>query len=227
MIYLEGPNYTPHALIGVFPWATVMIQIVLAGPGMACADGLLSVVILAGGKGSRLGGRDKGLLEWQGRPFIEHLLQNIAPVTQNILINANQNIEVYQQYGYPVITDETADFTGPLAGMLAALRSADTPYILTLPCDAPLTSADIVEKFCDVHEQKQRLLYIAATADGLQPVYAMIHHSLTANLQHYLAAGNRTVRDWMQANDAVVVEFDQQASAFVNINTEKDWQSIC
>ena len=194
---------------------------------MACADGLLTVVILAGGKGSRLGGRDKGLLEWQGRPLIEHVLQNIAPVTANILINANQNIEVYQQYGYPVVSDESPDFAGPLAGMLAALRSADTPYILTLPCDAPLTSADIVERFCDVHEEKQRQLYVAGTAEGLQPVYAMINNSLTDTLQQYLADGNRKVRDWMQANHAVVVDFDQLAPAFVNINTESDLQSIC
>lgn len=194
---------------------------------MACADGLLTVVILAGGKGSRLGGRDKGLLEWQGRPFIEHLLQAIEPVTQNIIINANQNIEVYQRYGYPVISDVTADFAGPLAGMLAALRSADTPYILSLPCDAPLVSADIVEKFCDVHEEKKQGLYVASTAEGMQPVYAMINHALADNLQQYLADGGRKARDWMKANDAVVVEFDQPASMFVNINTESDWQSIC
>ena len=194
---------------------------------MACADSLLTVVILAGGKGSRLGGQDKGLLEWRDRPLIEHVLQNIESVTRNVLINANQNIEIYQQYGYPVVSDERPDFAGPLAGMLAALRSADTPYILTLPCDAPLTSADIVEQFCDAHEEKQQMLYVAGTADGLQPVYAMINKALADNLQQYLADGNRKVRDWMIANHAVVVDFDQLAPAFVNINTESDLQSIC
>lgn len=194
---------------------------------MSCADDLLTVVILAGGKGSRLGGQDKGLLEWQGRPFIEHVLRNIEPVTQKIIINANQNIEVYRQYGYPVVSDEMPDFAGPLAGMMAALGSAETSYILTLPCDAPLTSAAIIERFCDAHEEKQQMLYVAGTADGLQPVYAMIHKSLADNLQRYLAAGNRKVRHWMKTNDAIVVEFAQQTSAFININTESDWQSIC
>jgi molybdopterin-guanine dinucleotide biosynthesis protein A len=194
---------------------------------MPCPDGLLTVVILAGGRGRRLGGQDKGLLEWRDRPFIEHLLHNIAPLTHKILINANQNIEVYQQYGYPVVSDETPDFAGPLAGMLAALRSVDTPFILTIPCDAPLTSADIIEQFCAVHEEKQQMLYVAGTADGLQPVHAMVSHSLTDNLQQYLANGNRKVQDWMIANDAVVVEFEQQSSKFININTESDWQSIC
>ena len=78
-----------------------------------------------------------------------------------------------------------------------------------------------------MHEEKQQMLYVAGTAEGLQPVYAMINHSLTENLQHYLADGNRKARDWMKTNDAVIVQFDQQASEFVNINTESDWQSIC
>lgn len=194
---------------------------------MPCTEGLLTVVILAGGKGSRLGGQDKGLLEWQGKTFIEHLLQTIEPVTKNIIINANQNIEVYRQYGYPVVSDDIQGYAGPLAGMLAALRTADTSYILTLPCDAPLTSPDIIGRFCEAHEEKQHKLYIAGTADGLQPVYAMLHHSLVDKLQRYLAGGNRKVRDWMKANDAVVVEFDQPASAFVNINTENDWRQLC
>jgi molybdopterin-guanine dinucleotide biosynthesis protein A len=194
---------------------------------MACPDGLLTVVILAGGRGRRLGGCDKGLFKWQGKPLIEHVLQNIESVTPNILINANQNIDVYQRYGHPVISDATADFAGPLAGMLAALRSVDTPFILTLPCDAPFASPDIIVKFCDVHKERQQRLYIAATAEGLQPVYAMIHNSLTDSLTQYLEAGNRKVQNWMKANDAVVVDFERQASSFVNINTENDLRSIC
>jgi molybdenum cofactor guanylyltransferase len=189
-----------------------------------CTDDLLTVVILAGGKGNRMGGRDKGLLEWRNRPFIEHILDKIRPLTDKILINANQNLEIYQQYGYPVIQDATPDYAGPLAGMLAALRVAHTPYILTLPCDAPLFSPAIITRFCDVYDEKKQRLYVAATTDGLQPVYAMISNTLTDNLQQYLAAGNHKVGHWMKINDAVRVDFDQMDSELVNINTESDWQ---
>ena len=194
---------------------------------MPCADGLLTVVILAGGKGSRLGGRDKGLLEWRDRPFIEHLLQNIEPLTRQILINTNRNTEFYQRYGYPVIGDDTPEYAGPLAGMLAALAVVNTPYILTLPCDAPLTSSAIIERFCEVYAENPVQLYVASTAEGLQPVYAMISQALTGNLRQYLADGNRKVREWMKINEAVVVDFEELASEFVNINTESDWQKLC
>jgi len=191
-----------------------------------CPGDLLTVVILAGGRGRRLGGQDKGLLEWQGKPFIEHILNNIEPVTQNIMINANRNTGLYQQYGYPVIGDEVQDYAGPLAGMQSALRAANTPYILTLPCDAPFTSADIIRRFCEVHEERQQLLYVAGTDDGLQPVYAMISTSLDESMTRYLVAGKRKTQDWLMMNDAQLIHFDQRVISFTNFNTETDLQSL-
>ena len=174
-----------------------------------------------------MGGQDKGLLEWQGKPFIEHILQNIASVTQNIIINANRNTEVYQQYGHPVISDDTESYAGPLAGMLAALRSANTPYIMTVPCDAPSTAPAMIEQFCATHDQQQQKLYVAGTDDGLQSVYAMINTSLTDNLATYLAEGNRKTQSWLKDNNAVVIHFDQQETSFFNINTEDEYRSLC
>jgi len=194
---------------------------------MPCSDDLLTVVILAGGRGSRLGGQDKGLLEWQGKPFIEHILQSIAPVAKNIMINANRNAEVYQQYGYPVISDDIDDYAGPLAGMLAALRSAKTEYVMTVPCDAPSTTPAMIDQFCDVHEKQHQKLYVAGTDDGLQPVYAMIHTSLIENLAQYLADGHRKTQGWLKDNDAVVIHFDQQVTSFLNINTEDEFRALC
>jgi molybdenum cofactor guanylyltransferase len=194
---------------------------------MSCPDDLLTLVILAGGRGSRMSGQDKGLLEWQGKPLIEHILKNITPVIKNIIINANRNTEVYQQYGYPVIGDDTEEYAGPLAGMLAALRSANTPYIMTLPCDAPSTAPAMIEQFCDTHEQRQQRLYVAGTDDGLQPVYAMINTSLLDNLAKYLAEGNRKTQSWLKDNNAVVIHFDQRVTSFFNINTEDEYRSLC
>jgi molybdenum cofactor guanylyltransferase len=194
---------------------------------MSCPDDLLTIVILAGGRGSRMGGQDKGLLEWKGKPLIEHILQNITTVTHNVIINANRNTEVYQQYGHPVISDDIENYAGPLAGMLSALRSVDTPYVMTVPCDAPSMAPTMIEKFCDTHEKQQQMLYVAETDDGLQPVYAMINSSLTDNLAKYLAEGNRKTQGWLKENDAVVVHFDQQATSFFNINTEDEYRTLC
>jgi len=193
---------------------------------MSCPDNLLTVVILAGGRGSRLGDQDKGLLEWQGKRFIEHILNNVKQVTNNIVINANRNVETYQEYGHPVISDDIEDYAGPLAGMLSALRSVKTPYIITLPCDAPLTTVALIEQFCDTHEKEQQKLYVASTDDGLQPVYAMIHTLLADNLAQYLADGHRKTQSWFKENDALSIHFDQQVTSFLNINTEAEYQSF-
>ena len=193
---------------------------------MECPGDLLTVVVLAGGKGSRLEGQDKGLITWQGRPFIEHVLHTIESVTSNIIVNANRHLDRYRQHGYPVITDDIEGYAGPLAGMLTALKSVQTPYVLTLPCDAPLVEQDIIGMFCRKHAQEQQLLYVAETEDGLQPVYAMIHHSLVDNMQDYLDQGNRKTRDWMLANDACKVKFIRHGNSFLNVNTTDDLQLL-
>jgi len=184
------------------------------------------VVVLAGGRGSRLGDQDKGLLQWQGKPFIEHILNNIETATHNILINANRNAEQYRQYDYPVICDEIQDYAGPLAGMHAALSAANTPFILTLPCDAPYTTSAVIEQFCEAHANQQQSLYVASTDDGLQPVYAMINVSLADNLAQYLAEGNRKTQAWMMENNAQVVHFDERVTSFMNVNTETELQTL-
>ena len=189
---------------------------------MTCPADLLTVVVLAGGKGSRLQGQDKGLIAWQGRPFIEHVLDTIESVTSNIIVSANRHLDRYQQYGYPVITDDIEGYAGPLAGMLSALKLAQTPYVLTLPCDAPLLEQDIIGAFCNTHSQEQQLLYVAETEEGLQPVYAMIHNSLVDNMQSFLDQGNRKTRDWMLANDACKVKFERHGNSFINVNTTDD-----
>ena len=97
----------------------------------------ITAVILAGGRGKRLGGQDKGLVELDGKPLIEHILDAIASQVDRVTINANRNQQSYANYGYPVINDNMADYQGPLAGFAAALSACNTDYIVTLPCDGP------------------------------------------------------------------------------------------
>jgi molybdopterin-guanine dinucleotide biosynthesis protein A len=103
---------------------------------MATGSVPVTGVILAGGQGRRMGGSDKGLVEVEGWPLIDHVIAALAPQVQQLLINANRNIEAYERYGHPVVPDELPGFQGPLAGMLAGLRNATNTYVVFVPCDA-------------------------------------------------------------------------------------------
>jgi len=116
---------------------------------MSIQTGDITAVILAGGQGRRLGGQDKGLLNFNGRLMIEILIEALQNQQLDIVINANRNQSTYQSYGYPVISDELKDFQGPLAGFASAMAAVKTRYILTLPCDSPLLADNFVERFIE------------------------------------------------------------------------------
>lgn len=184
-----------------------------------CVYPCITGVILAGGQGSRMGGVDKGLLELQGRPLIEYLLAALQPQVAAILINANRNRERYQQYLYPVISDELLDYQGPLAGVAAALQAANTDYVLTVPCDGPELAADTVIRLLTALQAQQAELAVAHDGERLQPVHALIPVSLLPSLQNFLASGNRKVELWYQQHRMAQADFSDCRRMFRNINT--------
>jgi molybdopterin-guanine dinucleotide biosynthesis protein A len=189
----------------------------------------VSVVILAGGKGRRMGGQDKGLVEYQGRPLVQHVLEKISPQASHIAINANRNHPAYRQFGYPVIADTLDDFQGPLAGFLAALSAVQTDYILTLPCDGPLVAQDYVHKMidaCNAELAGGKRCDIAVATDGaqLQPVYALIATSLKASLVDFLQSDERKILRWFQQHPHIQVEFADD-KMFTNINTREELEA--
>ena len=187
----------------------------------------VTAVILAGGKGSRIGGQDKGLITFNGKPMIEHLLERIRPQTPNIIINANRNQTRYQQYGYPVISDQMDDFQGPLAGFSSAIKAVDTDYILTLPCDGPLLPLDLLTRLMSAatHNQHNKPIVVH---DGkrLQPVYALIPVTLGESLDQFLSEGGRQIRQWYETDEFITVDFSDSVDAFTNINTEQQRQTL-
>ncbi len=176
-------------------------------------------VILAGGRGSRMGGQDKGLLEWHGRPLVEYLLEALQPQVDAILINANRNQARYQQYHYPVISDELSDYQGPLAGFAAAMQAAQTDYILTIPCDAPELAADAAARLLTALQREQAEIAVAHDGERLQPVHALLPVSLLPSLQAFLAKGDRKIDLWYAQHRMVSVDFSDCRSTFRNINT--------
>jgi len=185
----------------------------------------ITAVILAGGKGRRLGGQDKGLVLYNNKPLIEHVIERIKPQVETILINANRNQEIYTSYGFPVISDELDDFQGPLAGFVTAMRVAKTRYIVTLPCDGPLLPRDLVARMINRIDKLQNVnsdtLCVAHDGKRLQPVYALIPVGLIDSLEHFLAEGNRKIDLWYAQHAMQRVDFSDKPHAFDNINTEE------
>jgi molybdopterin-guanine dinucleotide biosynthesis protein A len=174
-------------------------------------------IVLAGGKGSRMGGVDKGLQLLRGKPMIEWVLERLAPQTAEVLINANQNISNYENYGYRVVPDEIGGFAGPLAGLHAGLKAASSALVVTVPCDSPFLPADLVFRLKQSLGEKD--LAVAKTGDQPHPVFALMKREVRESLEAFLASGGRKIDAWYAALKVVEVTFDDEADAFRNLNT--------
>ena len=182
-------------------------------------------VILAGGRGSRMGGVDKGLVHLYGRPLIEHAIDALRPQVGGLLISANRNLDVYASYGVPVIADVMGDYDGPLAGILSAMRAARTTYIVTVPCDCPRFPADMVPRLIVALSCARADSAVASSGGRMQPVFALMRCTLAECLQEYLAAGGRGVENWMRRQQVVIAQFPDGA-AFMNINTPEELKHL-
>ncbi len=184
-------------------------------------------LILAGGRGSRMGGVDKGLQVFNGAPMAMHTLMRLSPQVGHLLINANRNLAAYESFGVPVVVDSVPDFAGPLAGILAGLEQCQTPYLLTAPCDSPFVPADLAAKLSQALVEAGARIAMPVTlepdANGqprrqVQPVFCLLDATLADDLTAYLQQGGRKIDAWTARHPSVEVVFDD-AAAFANINT--------
>ena len=189
----------------------------------------ITAVILAGGRGARMGGVDKGLQHFNGTPLALHTLQLLQPQVGRVLINANRNLATYESFGAPVWPDsaDMGDYAGPLAGFITALAHCQTPYLLTVPCDTPLFPHDLAARL-SVALQAQSADFAVASApeeDGhtrAQPVFCLMRVELLESLVKFTHGGGRKIDAWTAQHKTVVVPFDQAADeprAFFNANT--------
>jgi molybdopterin-guanine dinucleotide biosynthesis protein A len=174
-------------------------------------------IVLAGGRGSRMGGVDKGLQPLRGKPMVAWAIARLKPQVDELVINANQNLEIYASFGYRVAPDEIGHFAGPLAGLHAALKAATHPLAATVPCDSPFLPADLVSRLKNALGEND--LAVARTGDQPHPVFVLLRSSLRRNLEEFLQGGGRKIDAWYASLRAVEVSFDDEAEAFRNINT--------
>jgi molybdopterin-guanine dinucleotide biosynthesis protein A len=179
-------------------------------------------VVLAGGLGRRMGGVDKGLRTLHGRPMVAAVIERFAPQVSELLINANQNIEVYAQFGYRVIPDVIGGFAGPLAGLHAALSAAAHPLVATTPCDSPFLPADVVARLHAAMSANDAQLAVAKTGEQAHPVFCLCRRDILPHLEKFLADGGRKIDLWYATLRVVEVNFDDVADAFSNINSPQE-----
>lgn len=176
-------------------------------------------IILAGGRGRRMGGLDKGLMEFAGRPLIEHVIDILAPQVGALMINANRNHAAYAAFGYPVINDELGDFQGPLAGFSCAMQVVATDYIVTVPCDGPLLSTELVARLTRALQHNDADIAVAHDGERMQPVYALLPTRLAPSLQEFLASGDRKIDRWYARHSVALADCSDIPDMFRNINT--------
>lgn len=193
-------------------------------PGIPTED--ITGVILAGGRGTRMGSVDKGLQLHDGAPLVLHALRRLRPQVDAWMVSANRNLATYAALGGPVWPDPLPDFPGPLAGLLAGLTHASTPWVASVPCDTPNFPADLVRRLADAALAADAAAAWACTreADGSlkpQPVFTLLRRALRDDLAQCLQAGDRKTLHWLRRHRGVQVPFDD-ADAFFNVNTPQE-----
>ncbi|HEX7888184.1 MAG TPA: molybdenum cofactor guanylyltransferase MobA [Ramlibacter sp.] len=192
-------------------------------------------LILAGGRGSRMGGVDKGLQNFRGVPLALHTMLRLAPQVGEVMVNANRNLAAYESFGVPVWPDVLSDYAGPLAGFLTGLERCETAYMVTVPCDTPLFPQDMVARLAEAMEREDADIAMAAAREEdpgsesgagsqvrAQPVFSLIRHELMESLVQFTHGGGRKIDAWTGQHKTVLVPFDRpgdDASAFFNANT--------
>jgi len=191
---------------------------------------LITGLVLAGGRGSRMGGTDKGLQMHRGIPLAMHALLRLQPQVGATLINANRNLAAYESMGVPVWPDALPDYPGPLAGFLAGLEHCETPYLATVPCDSPLFPADLVARLAEGLERSgDAELAMAATREEgelrLQPVFCLMRATVIESLVGFTTSGRRKIDAWTATLRSVTVTFDD-GGAFANANTPDELREL-
>jgi molybdenum cofactor guanylyltransferase len=179
-------------------------------------------IVLAGGQGRRMGGVDKGWVELAGKPMIAHVLDRLRPQVGDVLINANQNLDRYSEFGVPVVPDNVGGFAGPLAGLHAGMTRATGSHVVTVPCDSPFLPPDLVARLAVALDADDAQLAVAKTFEQPHPVFCLARRDVLPHLAAFLETGGRKIDAWYATLAVVEVAFDDESDAFRNINTSAE-----
>ncbi len=183
-------------------------------------------VILSGGRATRMDNQDKGLVEYKGRPLVSYAIAAMRPVVDQLIINANRNLDQYQLFNLPVVTDQTSSFDGPLAGISTAMCYTKAKVLLVMPCDLPLIRPEHLQKLLSTCIEQNTDIAVAYDGREIHPVLLAIKTSLQMDLQNYLDSGKRKVGLWLTHKKTLNVDFSTEPDIFTNINTIKELSAL-
>lgn len=173
-----------------------------------------------------MNGADKGLVLLQNKPLVQHVIANLTPQVDEIFINANREISIYEAFGYPILKDETDDFLGPLAGFLLGLKHAKHEYVLTVPCDSPLLPLDLAQRLYNGMTEVGAEIAVASSDGNTHPVFCLMNKSVLPSLQAFIDNGERKVSGWQKNQPYTEVDFSDCNEAFTNLNTFEDLKAL-
>jgi molybdenum cofactor guanylyltransferase len=179
-------------------------------------------VILAGGLARRMGGIEKALVEFHGETLLSQVIKRIRPQVKTLYLNANKKLEQYQRFNLPILEDEIKGFLGPLAGILTALNTIETDFLLIVPCDAPFVSLNLAEKLFEEMQHQNAVGAVVHDGERLQPTFLLLHKQLSNDLETYLESGQRSIEQWLERHLIAKADFSLQPDDFINFNTLDD-----
>jgi molybdenum cofactor guanylyltransferase len=198
----------------------------------------ITALVLAGGRGSRMGGVDKGLQKFRDTPLALNALLRLqmqaGGLVGELMVNANRNLAAYEAFGHPVWPDTLPDYAGPLAGFLTGLSHCETPYLLTVPCDSPLFPLDLASRLAAAFDDPAIEIAMVSAREGAdepraQPVFSLLRAELLPSLMAFTQTGGRKIDRWTDQHRTVLVPFDlpgDDPRAFFNANTLAELQSL-
>lgn len=182
-------------------------------------------LILAGGKGTRMAQQDKGLLKLAGKTLVEMKVESLAPQVDKLIISANRNLETYRALGYPVVTDSSSDYLGPLAGIAATWHVCQTDWLVTCPCDTPALSDDYVSRLQQACQNKNTLVAVAHDGERMQNTFLIMHRSVLPSITDMLAQQNYAVFKWLALQAVAQTDFADEQGIFTNFNTPEEFDN--
>lgn len=178
-----------------------------------------SILLLAGGRGQRMGGQDKGLLLWNGQPLIAHLQRLTRPMTDDLIISCNRNHAQYAPFADQLVSDDSPDFPGPLAGIRAGLAAARYEHLLVLPCDVPNIDVGLLGELCEAARQQPRVPVMVRHGEYWEPLICIIPTSLQIQVEQAWQTGERSPRKIFLQLGGVGVECTANDPRLANLNT--------
>ena len=179
-----------------------------------------SCIILAGGEGSRMHGADKGLIDFHGKSMIEHVINAVIQDAGDIVISANRNLARYRNFGFPVIPDTSAQYAGPLAGILSSIPTCHHDWILVVACDMPLLPSNLVHR---LYESRGDFSLIVTEVHGKPQLALLMRRELITSIDAFLQSGRRRLLDWLQSQQHISVDFSHNAETLRNFNRLDDF----